>query len=65
MSIGSVHQPRRGISLVSADEVPLLIGSETLIRQHLMREVVTGLVLKHSVPLTTLQKAKGQKAKKR
>jgi ATP-dependent RNA helicase RhlE len=53
-----------GISLVSADEVKLLSAIETLIHQLLVREVETGFVPKHNVPLTTLKKAKPKKPKK-
>ncbi|MDH5299719.1 MAG: DEAD/DEAH box helicase, partial [Desulfobulbaceae bacterium] len=42
-----------GISLVSADEVRLLAGIETLLRQTLVREVVTGFIPTHIVPLTS------------
>jgi len=52
------------ISLVSADEVPLLTAIETLLRRLLPRETVAGFVPKHNVPLTTLQKAKPKKPKK-
>lgn len=51
------------ISLVSADEVKLLAGIETLIRQTLVRDVVTGFVPKHSVPLTRQQKIRHKKPK--
>ncbi len=52
------------ISLVSADEVKLLAAIETLIRQTLVRDVVTGFVPKHSVPLTRQQKRRPKKPKK-
>ena len=47
------------ISLVSADEVELLVAIENLIRQQLVREVEVGFVPGHPVPLTRL----GQKPK--
>ena len=53
-----------GISLVSADEVKLLSAIETLIRQILVREVVTGFIPSHSVPLTKQLKARPKKPKK-
>ncbi len=43
------------ISLVSADEVKLLAGIEKLIRQTLVREVETGYIPDHTVPLTQLK----------
>ncbi|WP_136810451.1 DEAD/DEAH box helicase [Desulfosediminicola flagellatus] len=52
------------ISLVSADEVELLTAIETLIRHLLVREVATGYVPKHGVPLTQLQKPRPKKPKK-
>lgn len=52
------------ISLVSADEVNLLSAIETLIRQLLVREVATGFIPKHSVPLTRLMKMRPKKPKK-
>jgi ATP-dependent RNA helicase RhlE len=52
------------ISLVSADEVTLLSGIETLIRQTLVREVAPGFVPKHSIPLTRQQKVRPKKPKK-
>jgi ATP-dependent RNA helicase RhlE len=52
------------ISLVSADEVQLLSAIETLIRQLLVREVETGYVPKHSVPLTQLKNPRQKKPKK-
>ncbi len=52
------------ISLVSADEVPLLSAIETLIRQLLVREVETGYVPKHNVPLTELKNPRPKKPKK-
>lgn len=52
------------ISLVSADEVQLLTAIETLTRQLLVREVETGYIPNHSVPLTRLQKPRPKKPKK-
>lgn len=42
------------LSLVSADEVPLLAAVENLIRRTLVRETEPGFVPRHSVPLTRL-----------
>ncbi|MCP4339380.1 MAG: DEAD/DEAH box helicase [Desulfobulbaceae bacterium] len=53
-----------GISLVSADEVRLLAAIESLIRQTLVREVETGFVPTHSVPLTRQMKVRPKKPKK-
>ncbi len=52
------------ISLVSADEVDLLSAIETLLRQLMVREVETGFVPQHGVPLTILRKARPKKPKK-
>jgi ATP-dependent RNA helicase RhlE len=52
------------ISLVSADEVNLLSAIEMLIRKLLVREVATGFIPKHSVPLTRQLKARPKKPKK-
>ena len=52
------------ISLVSADEVKLLAAIESLIRQTLMREVETGFIPTHSVPLTRQMKVKPKNPKK-
>ncbi len=52
------------ISLVSADEVKLLSGIETLIRQLLVRKVETGFIPTHNVPLTRLLKSRPKKPKK-
>jgi ATP-dependent RNA helicase RhlE len=52
------------ISLVSADEVTLLSAIETLVGHLLVREVATGFVPQHSVPLTRLMKARPKKPKK-
>lgn len=51
-------------SLVSADEVNLLVGIETLIRQTLVREVENGFVPKHHVPLTRQLSVRPKKVKK-
>jgi ATP-dependent RNA helicase RhlE len=53
-----------GISFVSADEVKILSAIETLIRQVLVREVETGFIPSHSVPLTKLLEARPKKPKK-
>jgi len=53
-----------GISLVSADEVQQLAAIETLIGQTLEREVVTGFIPTHSVPLTRQLKVRPKKPKK-
>lgn len=53
-----------GISLVSADEVNLLSGVESLIGQLLVREVVAGFVPTHQVPLSCLVKVRPKKPKK-
>ena len=53
-----------GISLVSADEVRELAGIETLIRQTLVREVMTGFIPTHTVPLTRPLKVSPKKPKK-
>ena len=53
-----------GISLVSADEVDLLAAIENLIRRTLVREVETGFIPKHSVPLTRQMKVGSQKTKR-
>ncbi len=52
------------ISLVSADEVKLLSAIETLLGRLLTRELVTDFIPKHSVPLTSLVKARPKKPKK-
>lgn len=52
------------ISLVSADEVTLLSAIETLLRQLLVREVATGYLPKHAVPLTQLMKPRPKRPKK-
>jgi len=53
-----------GISLVSADEVKLLAAIESLIRQTLVREIETGFIPTHSVPLTRQMKVRPKKPKK-
>jgi ATP-dependent RNA helicase RhlE len=53
-----------GISLVSADEVNLLSAIESLIRQKLVREIETGFVPTHSVPLSREMKLRPKKPKK-
>ncbi len=53
-----------GISLVSADEVKLLTAIETLIRQTLVREVETGFIPNHKVPLTRQTRVRPKKPKK-
>ncbi|MFH2123710.1 MAG: DEAD/DEAH box helicase [Pseudomonadota bacterium] len=52
------------ISLVSADEVQLLSAIETLIGQLLVREVVTGFIPNHHVPLTRRLQARPKRPKK-
>ncbi|MFC1513166.1 DEAD/DEAH box helicase [Thermodesulfobacteriota bacterium] len=61
---GRANAQGEGISLVSADEVPLLSGIETLLNQLLPREIETGFVPRHNVPLTKLIKARTKKPKK-
>jgi ATP-dependent RNA helicase RhlE len=53
-----------GISLVSADEVQLLAAIESLIGQTLIREVETGFIPRHCVPLTRHMKVHPKKPKK-
>lgn len=53
-----------GISLVSADEVKLLAAIESLIKQTLTREVETGFIPSHKVPLTRQTKVRPKKPKK-
>ncbi len=52
------------VSLVSADEAGLLAAIEGLIRQTLVREVETGFIPTHNVPLTRQMKVKPKKPKK-
>ena len=61
---GRASSPGEGISLVSADEVKLLSAIETLIRQTLVREVVSGFIPSHKVPLTRQMKVRPKKPKK-
>lgn len=61
---GRAGSQGEGISLVSADEVKLLSGVETLIRQLLVREVETGFIPTHHVPLTRQMKLRPKKPKK-
>ncbi|MDX2479791.1 MAG: DEAD/DEAH box helicase, partial [Desulfuromusa sp.] len=53
-----------GLSLVSADEVKLLAAIESLIHQTLVREVETGFIPNHKVPLTRQTKGRPKKPKK-
>jgi len=61
---GRAGLPGEAISLVSADEVQLLSNIETLIRALLPREIETGFVPTHHVPLTSPLKARAKKPKK-
>jgi ATP-dependent RNA helicase RhlE len=61
---GRAGMQGEGISLVSADEVKLLSAIESLIRQKLVRELETGFVPTHGVPLTCLTKVRPKKPKK-
>ncbi len=61
---GRAGSKGEGISLVSADEVGNLSRIETLLRKLLVREVETGFVPIHSVPITRLLKARPKKPKK-
>lgn len=61
---GRAGLPGEGISLVSADEVKLLTAIETLIKQTLVREVETGFIPVHTVPLTRQTEARPKKPKK-
>ncbi|MCJ7602022.1 MAG: DEAD/DEAH box helicase [Desulfobulbaceae bacterium] len=61
---GRAGSEGEGISLVSADEVKLLSGIETLIRQTLLREVETGFIPTHNVPLTRQLRVRPKKPKK-
>ena len=61
---GRASSQGEGISLVSADEVKLLAAIETLIRQTLVREVETGFIPNHKVPLTRQTKVRPKKPKK-
>lgn len=53
------------ISLVSADEVGLLSAIETLLGRLLERDVVTGFIPKHCVPLVRLMQARRPKRPKK
>jgi ATP-dependent RNA helicase RhlE len=61
---GRAGSEGEAISLVSADEVNLLSGIETLIGHTLVREVETGFIPTHNVPLTRLLKVRPKKPKK-
>ncbi len=61
---GRASSQGEGISLVSADEVKLLAAIETLIRQTLAREVETGFIPSHKVPLTRQTRVRPKKPKK-
>ena len=61
---GRAGSEGEAISLVSADEVNLLAGIENLIGHTLVREVETGFIPTHNVPLTRLLKARPKKPKK-
>ena len=52
------------ISLVSADEVKQLAAIEALIRHTLVREVMTGFIPSHTVPLTRQLQVKPKRPKK-
>jgi len=62
---GRAGSEGEGISLVSADEVELLSGIETLIRQTLVREVETGFIPTHNVQLTRQLRVRPKKPKKK
>lgn len=61
---GRASAQGEGISLVSADEVKLLAAIETLIGQTLAREVESGFIPSHNVPLTRQTKVRPKKPKK-
>ena len=61
---GRAGSEGEAVSLVSADEINLLAAIETLIRQTLAREVESGFIPKHHVPLTHQAKARPKKPKK-
>jgi ATP-dependent RNA helicase RhlE len=61
---GRAGSAGEAISLVCADEVKLLARIETLIGQTLVREVVTGFIPTHNVPLTRQLKVRPKKPKK-
>ncbi len=61
---GRAGSEGEAVSLVSADEVNLLVAIETLIGQTLAREVESGFNPKHRVPLTHQAKVRPKKPKK-
>jgi len=61
---GRAGSEGEAVSLVSADEVNLLAAIETLICQTLAREVESGFIPKHSVPLSHQAKVRPKKPKK-
>ena len=61
---GRAGSEGEGISLVCADEVKLLAAIESLICQTLVREVESGFIPTHKVPLTRQQKVRPKKPKK-
>ena len=61
---GRASSNGEAISLVSADEVKLLAAIETMLRQTLVREVETGFIPNHKVPLTRQMKVRPKKPKK-
>ncbi|MBU0662918.1 MAG: DEAD/DEAH box helicase [Proteobacteria bacterium] len=61
---GRAGSKGEAISLVSADEVLLLSAIETLIGQLLVREVATGFIPTHHVPLTRQLQVRPKKPKK-
>ncbi|MHB1399815.1 MAG: DEAD/DEAH box helicase [Trichloromonadaceae bacterium] len=61
---GRAGLPGEAISLVSAEEVDLLEGVESLIGQILLREVVRNFIPTLKVPVTQLRKLKPKKPKK-
>jgi len=61
---GRAGRQGEAVSLVSADEAPLLAAIESLIRQTLVREIETGFVPTHGVPLTYQTKLRPKKPKK-
>lgn len=61
---GRANSQGEAISLVSADEVKLLAAIETLICQTLVREVETGFIPSHKVPLTRQTRVRPKKPKK-
>ena len=61
---GRAGSEGEAVSLVSADEVNLLAAIETLIHKTLGREVESGFIPKHRVPLTHQAKVQPKKPKK-